>query len=58
MMRTIRTVGAAALALAIMGLGSAHAGDSKCFFKGAMFSDGARSCVPPPAASKRGRRHG
>ena len=44
MMRTIRTVGAAALALTIIGLGSAHAGDDKCFYKGAMFSDGARSC--------------
>jgi len=44
-MRTIRRLGAAALALSIIGFaGSAGAGENKCFFKGAMFSHGSTSC--------------
>ena len=45
-MRTIRMMGAVAMALSLLTIGSARAGASgdKCFFKGAMFSHGAASC--------------
>ena len=45
-MRAIRTMGAIALALSLIGFGAGRAGadQNKCFYKGAMFSHGGTSC--------------
>jgi len=46
MMRTMRRMSVAALALGLVGFGAAGAGaeENKCFYRGAMFSHGGTSC--------------